>query len=75
MLEDRQYIRDPEGLLADVVWFDDDTSLPAGATDTGYHHGSQHLWVSDDRTVAHLLDADHVEAWPAPTSVDPVACA
>jgi len=73
--EDRQYIRDPRGVLADVVWFDADATLPADATDTGYHHDGRQLWMSADGAVAYLIDGNRAEAWPAPTSTDPVACA
>jgi hypothetical protein len=61
--------------LADVVWFDDHATLPADATDTGYHYEGRHLWMSADAEVAYLIDSNRVEAWPAPTSASPVACA
>lgn len=75
IFEDRQYIRDPRGLLAEFVWFDDRAKLPVDATDTGYHHEGRHLWISGDEAVAYLVVGDQVEAWPAPNSTDPIACA
>lgn len=75
VFEGRQYLRDPRGLLAEFVWFDDDSTLPADATDTGYHHEGRHLWMSADKSVAYLAAGDKVEAWPAPTSTHPIACA
>lgn len=75
VFDDRQYIRDPRGLLAEVVWFDDGATLPADATDTGYHHDGLYLWISADQAVAYLAAGDQVEAWPAPTSTHPIACA
>lgn len=75
IFEDRQYIRDPRGLLAEVVWFEERAELPVDATDTGYHHEGRHLWISGDDDVAYLAVGDQVEAWPAPNSTDPIACA
>lgn len=75
VFEDRQYIGDPHGLLAEVVWFDDMVELPVDATDTGYHHEGRHLWISGDEAVAYLVEGDQAEAWPAPDSTDPIACA
>lgn len=72
--EDRQYVGDPQGALADfgfVVPFDDDTDLPSDATDT-YHHEGRELWISGDGAVAFIVDGDGVEAWP--TAPDPVGC-
>lgn len=73
-LDDRQYIRDPRGLLANIVWFDGDATLPADAADTGYQHQGLHLWLSADQAVAFIVDGDIVEAWPTPTSSIPIAC-
>lgn len=73
--EDRQYISDPSGVLADVgfvVPFDDNAELPGDATNTGYHSDGRQLWVSSDGTIAYLVDGDRVEAWP--TTADPVGC-
>lgn len=75
VFEGRQYIGDPRGLLADFVWFDDSAILPVDAIDTGYHQEERHLWISGDEAVAYLVVGDQVEAWPAPDSTDPIACA
>lgn len=74
--EDREYISDPRGVLADfgfVVPFNNDVELPADATNTGYHRDGRQLWVSGDRAIAYLDDGNRVEAWPTPT--DLVGCA
>lgn len=74
--EDRPFISDPRGVLADiefVVPFDDDVELPTDTTTTGYHHDGRQLWLSADGSIAYLVDEDRVEAWP--TTSDPVACA
>lgn len=74
--EDRQFISDPRGVLADiefVVPFDDDVELPIDATNTGYHRDDRQLWLSADGTIAYLVDENRVEAWP--TTTDPVGCA
>lgn len=71
-----EYIRDPDGVLARdgfIVSFDSDADLPADAADTGYHHEGPHLWISADRTIAYLVDGDHIEAWP--TSDEFIGCA
>lgn len=77
VLENRDYIRDPRGLIdvPMVMAFDDDAALPAGAVDTGYQRGGRRLWISVDRRVAYVVDGDRVEAWPAPDTADPVRCA
>lgn len=74
-IDDQQYLGDPDGVLSDVVWFDGDATLPADATDTGFHHKDRHLWISSDQAVAYILDSNHVEAWPVPTASDPIGCA
>ncbi len=73
--DDRQYIGDPRGVLTDIVGFDGDAALPADAADTGFHHDGRHLWISADQAVAYIVGSDSLEAWPAPSSDDPVACA
>lgn len=73
--EDRQYISDPSGALADVglvVPFDNDAALPADATNTGYHRDGGQLWVSSDGTIAYIVDGNRVETWPTPA--EPVGC-
>jgi hypothetical protein len=74
-INDRQYLGDPDGVLSDVVWFDGNATLPADATDTGFQHEGRHLWISADQAVAYLVDGNHVEAWPTPTTGHPIGCA
>ena len=72
---DRQYVRDPQGALNGVELvanFDDDATLPALATDTGYQGEHGHLWLSADGSIAYLVDGDHIELWPAP--IDMIGC-
>lgn len=38
--------------------------MPDGARDTGYRLAEQELWLTDDRSVAHVRTPDGVEAWP-----------
>lgn len=74
-LDDRQYLRDPQGLLEGQVVgpYDGDTQLPADATDTGYRNNGQELWLDPDADTAYVVTDTTVEAWPATT--DRVACA
>lgn len=74
-LDDRQYLRDPQGLLEGQVVkpYDGDTPLPADATDTGYRNNGQELWLDPDADTAYVVTDTTVEAWPATT--DHVACA
>ncbi len=74
--DDRQFISDPRGALADVglvVPFDADTDLPSDATDTGYRQDDRRLWLSADGNVAYIVDGDVVQAWPTATEL--VGCA
>ena len=51
------------------------TSLPAGATDTGYRQKVRQLWMlpeSDTFVFVHYTDDGHVEAWPR--DISPVGC-
>lgn len=63
----RQYVRDPNDAFAvpTVQPYDANATLPATATDTGYRKDGRELWLSADREVAYLVDADETEAWPA----------
>lgn len=74
-LEDRQYLRDPEGVLDEqtVVAYDGEVRVPADAVDTGYRRGEEELWLAADETVAYLVRGDGAEAWPRTTGQ--VACA
>ncbi len=73
----RQYLRDPNGVLADLSapgGFGR-ASLPADARDTGYRHGAYRLWVSSsdaDRFV-YVAGPGGVERWPRATRL--IACA
>ncbi|MGV9556851.1 hypothetical protein [Streptomyces sp. NPDC003401] len=62
------YVRDPDGVLGtdlSTAPYDPDVPLPAGARDTGYRHGEERLWLTDDRGTAYVRTPDGVEAWPA----------
>ena len=74
-LDDRQYLRDPQGLLEGQVVspYDGDAQLSADATDTGYRNKGQELWLDPDADTAYVVTDTTVEAWPATT--DRVACA
>lgn len=74
-LDGRQYLRDPEHRLKSetVVPYDGDVELPGDAVDTGYRREGDELWLSADETIAYLVTAGSVEAWPSPT--DQVGCA
>jgi hypothetical protein len=72
----RQYLRDPNGVLADLSAPGGfaRAPLPADGRDTGYHHGRYHLWVSSadaDRFV-YVAGPGGVERWPRATQ--PIAC-
>ncbi len=74
--EDRQYIRDPQGVLRNsglVVPFDDNADIPDDAINTGYHRDGRQLWVSTDASIAYLVVGDRVEVWP--TATTPIGCA
>ncbi|MGA7272326.1 MAG: hypothetical protein WB239_14740 [Acidimicrobiia bacterium] len=73
--DDRQYIRDPRGVLARVGFtaYDENAELPETATNTGYHREGRQLWMSADRTTAYVVDNDRVEAWG--TTDEPIGCA
>jgi hypothetical protein len=67
-LDDRTYIRDPEGVLGRdgllKAPYRKDVRMPADAHDTGYHYRGWHLWLTDDRATAYVRTPDGVEAWP-----------
>jgi hypothetical protein len=69
------YVRDPSGELDDLTEgrFESGLPLPAGAVDTGYHRGRQHLWLAADGHAAYVGQADQVEQWPRGT--DHLGCA
>ncbi|WP_353945829.1 hypothetical protein ABII15_32395 [Streptomyces sp. HUAS MG91] len=73
----RQYLRDPEGVLADLdglsSTYAKDVPLPADAVDTGYRRAGRELWLARDRSHAYVRDADGaVERWPG--RKEPVGC-
>ncbi|MEU6841980.1 hypothetical protein ABZ930_08920 [Streptomyces sp. NPDC046716] len=73
----RQYLRDPEGKLADIdglsSTYAKDVKLPADAVDTGYRQDGRELWLARDKSWAYVRDADGaVERWPG--RKEPVGC-
>jgi hypothetical protein len=77
-LDARQFLRDVDGELADLLHgsFDGIAPLPDDATDTGYRRDGLQLWLGDDSRAAYLVsesDATDVERWPA--AKEPIHCA
>ena len=73
----RQYLRDPNGVLADLSapgGFGR-AALPADARDTGYRHGAYRLWVSrsDADRFVYVAGPSRVERWPRATQL--ITCA
>jgi len=67
----RQYLRDPEGVVAGVRMrspLDLNATLPEGAFFSGYRNDSAELWLAEDqgRDAVYLRFADHTERWPRP---------
>ena len=74
-VEGARYVRDPGGVLSadfEIAEFDGDAELPVDATDTGYSLDDRRIWRGADRSVAFLVEADRVEAWPSPG--EPFGC-
>ena len=75
---ERQYIRDPEGILGDalVVGFDPDATLPDDAVDTGYHRGPWHLWISEREAqgAVYVVNAETGMAERWGKTIEPVLC-
>ena len=74
----RQYVRDPDGALGEAYGlsgpYDDNVTLPANATYSGYHRGTWQLWTSPsdaDRAV-YLVHNNAVERWPR--APQPILC-
>lgn len=69
------YVRRPSAELKDFFAerYRADLKLPAGAHDTGYHRGHDHLWTSPDEQRAYVGSRTHVELWPR--TVKPLGCA
>lgn len=62
------FVKDPKGVLPSEYLngtFVPDTSLPADASDTGYHLDAQQLWVDADGSAAFIVTEQGVERWPA----------
>lgn len=64
------YLRDVEGELAASTRtsFASGIQLPNDATDTGFRHGGQELWLVPNDQAAYLVrtdDPDDIERWPA----------
>lgn len=74
---DRQYVRDPEGVLAG--WplhesYAEGVQLPADATDSGYRSPEGfELWFAESDTAAYVVTPGIVERWPR--AVEPIGCA
>lgn len=69
----QQYLRDPEGVLAQFVRgrYAVSAELPKGARDSGYRRDGAALWVS--RNAAYLVTPGNVERLPA--AKRPIRCA
>ena len=62
---ERTYLAHPESYPEAVREpYREGVALPADATDTGYLHGREHLWLSADQERAYVGDADRVDLWP-----------
>ena len=74
---DRQYVRDPEGVLAGtpglLAEYDEGVELPADATYSGYRtEAGDELWFTSDDRAAYVVTADDVERWPR--ADEPIGC-
>jgi hypothetical protein len=69
------YVRDPEGVLESFVDepYLESTTMPAGATDSGFHAGELSLWWGPDDSAVYMVVGDSIERWPASNA--PVGCA
>lgn len=64
------YLRDPDGVFARGLvrtTYQDNSSLPGAAQDTGYHRAGQRVWVADDS--AYIVTDTTVERWPGTTRI------
>ena len=54
----RQYVRDPEGIV-EKQWlastYNAQATLPRDATNTGYNHDDEQLWLSADESAAFVV--------------------
>lgn len=73
----RQYVRDPKGVLPDVVMgsFGADVQVPAGASATGYEADGVELWLGESggEEAMYVVFEEHAERWPRTAEV--IACA
>jgi hypothetical protein len=72
------YVRDTNGDFSGLLrtTYDNEATLPEGATDTGLRRDGRQLWIAPDQQAAYLVsldDAQDVERWPAATR--PIRCA
>jgi hypothetical protein len=74
---DRQYVRDPHGVLPREPLLDayaEAVDLPADARDSGYRSPEGYeLWFTDGDTAAYVVTPDGVERWPR--AREPIGCA
>jgi hypothetical protein len=65
--DQRRYVRDPDGLVG-PEWltgtYEPRATLPGDATNTGFTHGDQQLWLSSDKSAAYVVAGDATEQWP-----------
>jgi hypothetical protein len=74
--EHTQYIRDPRHDLRDrtVMSFDPDVSIPADASDTGFHTEEWHLFTVPSGRAVYIRTSDGTyERWPR--AREPIGCA
>lgn len=67
---DRDYVRDPGGVLNDPAvqsGFSAMDAPPADATDSGYRQGETQLWTVPDGSAVYIVMADTTERWPLDT--------
>ena len=63
------YVHDADGQLTRYLTlpYDDSSTLPEDAIDTGFHRDGRELWFPPDRAAAYLVsqsDANDVQRWP-----------
>lgn len=72
---DRQYVRDPEGVLPGPLLegYAEDVELPADALDSGYRtQDGLVLWFTESDAAAYVVTPDGIERWPRAEA--PIAC-
>ncbi|MDQ2674642.1 MAG: hypothetical protein M3Y40_08290 [Chloroflexota bacterium] len=72
-----QYVRDPQGVFADVGLLEayaEGVELPEDASDSGYRtDDGQELWFTESDRAAYIVTPDGVERWPR--AREPIGCA